>query len=46
MVNYVRLVQALMTNGYNQNKDLKKFQLVRSITAADGGSPIDLIVDS
>jgi hypothetical protein len=42
---YVRLVHALMTNGYNQNKGLKKFQLVRSIPAADGGSPIDIIVD-
>jgi hypothetical protein len=42
---YVRLVQALMTNGYNQNKDLKKFQLLRSIAAADGGEPINIIVD-
>lgn len=42
---YVRLVEALMNNGYDQNKDLKKFQLVRSIAAADGGSPVDIIVD-
>lgn len=42
---YVRLVEALMTNGYDQNKDLKKFQLVRTIAAADGGSPVDIIVD-
>jgi hypothetical protein len=42
---YVRLVEALMTNGYDQNKDLKKFQLVRTIASADGGSPVDIIVD-
>jgi hypothetical protein len=27
---YVRLVEALMSNGYNQNKKLKKFHLVTS----------------
>jgi hypothetical protein len=42
---YVRLVEALMSNGYDQNKDLKKFQLVRNIAVADGGSPVDIIVD-
>lgn len=42
---YVRLVQALMTNGYNQSNDLKKFQLLRRIAATDGGNPIDIIVD-
>jgi hypothetical protein len=42
---YVRLVEALMTKGYNQNKKLKKFQLVRNIAATDGGDAIDVVVD-
>jgi hypothetical protein len=42
---YVRLVDALMTHGYGQNKKLKKFQLVRRIEATDEGDPIDIIVD-
>src|SRR5260370_23302978 len=42
---YVQLVNALLTKGYNRNKDLKKFQLVRSIAATDGGDPIDIVVD-
>ncbi len=42
---YVRLVEALMSNGYDQNKGLKKFQLVRNIPAADGASPVGIIVD-
>jgi hypothetical protein len=42
---YVRLVEALMTKGYSQNKELKKFQLVRSIAVTDGGNAIDIIVD-
>jgi hypothetical protein len=42
---YARLVEALMTKGYNQNEGLKKFQLVRSIAATDGGDAIDVIVD-
>lgn len=41
---YVRLVETLMTNGYEQNKQLKKFQLVRNIAVAGGGSPVDIIV--
>ena len=42
---YARLVDALMTHGYGQNKKLKKFQLVRRIEATDGGDPIDIVVD-
>jgi hypothetical protein len=42
---YVRLVDALMTHGYGQNKKLKKFQLVRRIEATDEGDPIDIVVD-
>ena len=42
---YVRLVDALMTHGYGQNKKLRKFQLVRRIEATDEGDPIDIVVD-
>ena len=42
---YVRLVDALMTHGYGQNRKLKKFQLVRRIEATDEGDPIDIVVD-
>jgi hypothetical protein len=42
---YVRLVDALMTHDYGQNKKLKKFQLVRRIEATDEGDPIDIVVD-
>jgi hypothetical protein len=42
---YVRLVDALMTHGYGQNKKLKKFQLVRRIEATDEGDAIDIVVD-
>lgn len=42
---YVRLVDALMTHGYGQNKNLRKFQLVRRIEATDEGNPIDIVVD-
>ena len=42
---YATLVKALMANGYRQGKELRRFQLVRSVPASDGGSPIDVIVD-
>jgi len=42
---YARLVNALMTRGYHQSKLHRKFQLVRTITAAEGGPPIEVIVD-
>lgn len=42
---YVRLVDALMTHGYGQNKKLKKFQLVRRIEPTDEGDTIDIVVD-
>jgi hypothetical protein len=42
---YKTLVEALMSNGYSQRKELKKFQLVRQVDAKDGGPPIDVIVD-
>jgi hypothetical protein len=42
---YVRLVDALMKNGYAQSADHKRFQLVRMVEAVDGGPPIEVIVD-
>ncbi len=42
---YATLVEALQGNGYEQRVDLRRFQLVRSVPASDGGPPIDVIVD-
>jgi len=42
---YVRLVEALMKNGYAQSPDHRRFQLVRLVESADGGPPIEVIVD-
>ena len=42
---YVRLVEALQTHGYHQRDNLRRFQLVRAVTARDGGSDIDVVVD-
>jgi len=42
---YARLVETLMGHDYKQSPELRKFQLVRTITLADGGIPIDVIVD-
>lgn len=42
---YATLVEALMGNGYEQRKELRRFQLVRNVPAADGGGAIDIIVD-
>ena len=42
---YARLVEALMAHGYNQRDNLRRFQLVRIVPAADGGPEIDIIVD-
>src|ERR1700733_12364903 len=42
---YATLVEALMDNGYEQRPKLRRFQLVRSVPAKDGGPPIDVIVD-
>jgi hypothetical protein len=42
---YARLVETLMGRDYKQSPELRKFQLVRTITPADGGIPIDVIVD-
>lgn len=42
---YVSLVDALRGNGYEQRKGLRRFQLVRRVPVADGGAPIDVIID-
>ncbi len=42
---YATLVEALLQAGYQQRQELKRFQQVRQVAAADGGGPIDVIVD-
>lgn len=42
---YVHLVKALLGHGYEQRKELRRFQLVRQIQADDGGPPIDVVID-
>jgi hypothetical protein len=42
---YATLVEALMGSGYEKRPKLRRFQLVRSVPAKDGGPPIDVIVD-
>jgi len=42
---YAQLVAALLGNGYQQRKELRRFQLLRQIPAGDGGGSIDIIVD-
>jgi hypothetical protein len=42
---YVVLVDALLGHGYAQRKELRRFQLVRQVPTADGGAPIDVIID-
>ena len=42
---YATLVAALMAQGYNQREGFRRFQLVRTVPAQDGGQPIDIVVD-
>jgi len=42
---YATLVETLLNHGYEQRKELRRFQLVRRVPAQGGGSPIDVIVD-
>jgi len=42
---YVTLVEALMSQGYKQREELRRFQLVREVPVDDGGAPIDIVVD-
>ena len=42
---YVRLVEALQTHGYQQRESLRRFQLVRTVPSRDGEPDIDVVVD-
>ncbi|EWY39553.1 hypothetical protein N825_05490 [Skermanella stibiiresistens SB22] len=42
---YATLVQSLMSHGYQQRKELRRFQLVRRVIGGSGDGPIDVIVD-
>jgi hypothetical protein len=42
---YAQLVESLQKQGYNQREDMRRFQLVRTVSARDGGSDINVIVD-
>ena len=42
---YAHLVEALQENGYHQRDNMKRFQLVRTVPATDGGPAIDVVVD-
>ena len=42
---YARLVEALQEHGYLQRDNLRRFQLLRTVPAADDGSDIDVVVD-
>ena len=42
---YASLVDSLMKHGYEQRQALRYFQLVKRIDAADGGAPIDVVLD-
>ncbi|MEN1957633.1 nucleotidyl transferase AbiEii/AbiGii toxin family protein [Luteimonas sp. MJ204] len=42
---YARLVEALLRHGYQQREEFRRFQLVRKVSAGDGGPPIDVVVD-
>ncbi len=42
---YARLVDALLKHGYHQGEDRRRFQLVRTVPARDGGPDIDVVVD-
>lgn len=42
---YATLVEALKGHGYEQRTTLRRFQLIRQVSARDDGPPIDIIVD-
>lgn len=42
---YAMLIEALQGHGYEQRRELRRFQLVREVPTQDGGTPIDVIVD-
>ena len=42
---YADLVESLLQQGYRQRAGLRRFQLVRTVPALDGGSAIDVVID-
>ena len=42
---YAQLVESLLKQGYRQRKDLRRFQLVRTVPVRDDGADIDVVVD-
>jgi hypothetical protein len=42
---YATLIDVLRGHGYEQRKELRRFQLVRQVSTHDGGTPIDVIID-
>lgn len=42
---YVHLVEELLNHGYEQRRELRRFQLVRQIQVDDGGPLIDILID-
>ncbi len=42
---YATLIESLLKHGYAQRPELRRFQLARQVPAADGGAPIDILVD-
>jgi hypothetical protein len=42
---YVRLVDALMSNGYRKRPNLRRFQLAREVPVAGAGSSVEIVVD-
>lgn len=42
---YAQLVKSLLNQGYNQREHLRRFQLVRTVPAQDGGPDIDVVID-
>ena len=42
---YAELVESLQSHGYQQRRDMRPFQLVRTVSASEGGSEIDIVVD-
>jgi hypothetical protein len=42
---YAKLVETLQGHGYEQNAVLRKFQLVRTVPAKDGGEDVKVVVD-
>lgn len=42
---YAVLIESLMGHGYHRHEELRRFQLVRQLPVADGGDPINVIVD-